>query len=237
MSIPDVMVNEEIMKTKAYQSYLAFYTRATIPDLDKARRRPTGVIIRDTPNVSKMKTPDQSLKLKDSSNKSKAQVKELVLHLRFLMSQRPSPETQVKELVLHQSFLMCQKTKSAIQDVDKDDWGSDKEEIILTSDDERTESEREVAKNDENVHDDADEEMHDAENANKVKDDQVMAKTVKSISEKLEKEKVDEEQTKDIQAGEDQAGALISVTQKEKSEVPLVPVFLYHRIMLHYLMC
>ncbi|GKC89573.1 hypothetical protein Tco_1150222 [Tanacetum coccineum] len=79
MSIYDMMVNQEIKDSKAYQTYLAFSTEVVIPKKarkgtkapatpkkissitvdeviipypEEARRRPTGVVIRDTPNVT-----------------------------------------------------------------------------------------------------------------------------------------------------------------------------------------
>nr|GEZ41973.1 hypothetical protein [Tanacetum cinerariifolium] len=102
MSIPDVMVDEEIKKSKAYQTYLAFPTREVIPkkarkgskapatpkkissitaheditsDPVETRRRPMGVIIIDTPNVLTKKTPNQSLKLKGLRKKNRLSLK------------------------------------------------------------------------------------------------------------------------------------------------------------------
>ncbi|GJT39158.1 hypothetical protein Tco_0939023 [Tanacetum coccineum] len=190
MSIPDVMVNQEIKDSKAYHTYLAFSTGAVIPkkarkgtkenatpkkisyitadediipDLEEARRRSTGVVIRDTPDVPKKNIPDQSLKLKDSSNKPVAQVKELVLHQRFLMC--PKPNMQFKTwmwitgadvslygaLLFNSSwFLVKSRHRYAVSSLmDTAYRGLDEEEIILTRDDERTKSEREVARREE----------------------------------------------------------------------------------------
>ncbi|GJV44402.1 putative ribonuclease H-like domain-containing protein [Tanacetum coccineum] len=217
MSIPDLMVNIDIKNSKAYQSYLSISTRVVIPkkarkgiktpatpkknvtenptsdesnDEEEGRltqRRPTGVIIRDTLNVSMKKTLDLSKKLKGG---------DITLEV---------PDEP--------------KGKFIAQDID---WGSDEEEIILSIDDKRTESETAVAEteksneetsdddemrsdkrlytdeemhDDEDVHDedekyvDADKEMHDVENADKVKDDQAMAETEKGVSKKTEEEK------------------------------------------------
>nr|GEZ13006.1 hypothetical protein [Tanacetum cinerariifolium] len=251
MSITDVMLNEEIMKSKVYQTYLPFSTGVVIPkkarkgskalvtpkktssitteediilDPKEARRRPMGVIMRDTPNVSKKKTQDQSLKLKEVPDEVKG------------------ISTSTKEgACVTLEVPDVSKAKSAVQDIN---WGSDEDEIILSSsDDERTKFEKETTKSDktdeeldddkgmhddeeehiyhemkedEYVHDDAekhddvDEEMHDAENANKVKDDQVMSETEKGVSEKTKEKKVKD----------DQARALAFVTQKKNIKAP-----------------
>nr|GEW97245.1 hypothetical protein [Tanacetum cinerariifolium] len=294
MSITDVMVNEEIMKSKAYQTYLEFSTRVVIPkkarkgskalvtpkkissitaeediipDPKEARRSPMGVIIRDTPNVSKKKTQDQSLKLKGMEMLSDAVLLEVDIRKAskanrhdYISQQQTGGSSEGADItpeVLDEAKGISissnegagvtlevpdvSKTKSVVQDIN---WGSDEDEIILSSSyDERTKSEKEIAKSDktdeesdddkgmhddeeEHVyyetqedkyvhddaekHDDADEEMHDAENTNKVKDDQVMSETKKGVSEKTKKEKVKD----------DQAGAIVFVTQKENNEAP-----------------
>nr|GEX93401.1 hypothetical protein [Tanacetum cinerariifolium] len=251
MSIKDVMLNEEIMKSKAYQTYLPFSTGVVIPkkarkgskalvtpkktssitteediilDPKEAKRRPTGVIMRDTPNVSKKKTQDQSLKLKEFPDEAKG------------------ISTSTKEgACVTLEVPDVSKAKSAVQDIN---WGSDEDEIILSSsDDERTKFENETTKSDktdeeldydkgmhddeeehiydetkedEYVHDDAekhddvDEEMYDVENADKVKDDQVMSETEKGVFEKTKEKKVKD----------DQVRALAFVTQKKNIEAP-----------------
>ncbi|GKF64350.1 hypothetical protein Tco_0187798, partial [Tanacetum coccineum] len=88
---------------------------------------------------------------------------------------------------------------------------------VHTEEDKQTDDE---AHDDVEKLDDVNEEMNNAENADKVKDDQVMVDTKKVIAEKTEEEKVNkeqtgadqakDEQTKDVHAEYDQAGALIS---------------------------
>nr|GEW00923.1 hypothetical protein [Tanacetum cinerariifolium] len=106
------------------------------------------------------------------------------------------------------------KGKYVVHDKTDDDWGSDKEEIILSSDDERTESEREVEESDkandetydedemhtdkekhtdddtaddeEEVH--KDEEMHDADEV-RVDDEEIDEKFTKNTYEDKEKPK------------------------------------------------
>nr|GEX48836.1 Gag-Pol polyprotein [Tanacetum cinerariifolium] len=111
------------------------------------------------------------------------------------------------------------------------DWGSDEEEIIISSDDEETESENEIAENeqtdDEYVHDDvekhddADEEMNNVENVVGFKDDQVMNDAEKTESKKTNKKKFDNDQAGvDHTVKDDQGGSIVHVTQKEKKELP-----------------
>nr|GEU68161.1 hypothetical protein [Tanacetum cinerariifolium] len=91
MSFLDVMINDDIQISKAYQTYLGITIGVIIPkkvrkgmkttitpkkrsyittdediilDPEKSKRRPTGVVIRDTLNISKKKTLDHSKKLK-----------------------------------------------------------------------------------------------------------------------------------------------------------------------------
>ncbi|GJW85799.1 hypothetical protein Tco_0158944 [Tanacetum coccineum] len=101
--------------------------------------------------------------------------------------------------------------------------GADEEEVILSSDDERTESEREVEESDKVDDETADDEeevhevkeMHDANEIhdNNEETDEEIADAEKVDTEKTKEEKVDNEQARaDPTAKDDQAGALISVT-------------------------
>ncbi|GJS75622.1 hypothetical protein Tco_0725503 [Tanacetum coccineum] len=328
MSIPDVMVNNDIKNSKAYQTYLAISTGIVVPN--KARkgmkttaapkkkgsitaddninhdpkevlklgksisrteaeeqeegrrvletheclvtkkstsdvgsdesgdeqegrltgRRPTGVIIRDTPNVSIKKILDQSQKLKGIEMLSDAAQlvvdtqKAIKANILKRKSKGSSEGAGITPKAPDEP-----KGKSVTQD---DDWGSDEEEEIISSDDERTESEKEVSKSekadeetadeeevhsDEEVHteedqltddehydekhDDVDKEMNDAENVDEAKYDQEMVDAEKVDSEKTKAEKVDNEIAGTNQAAKDaQAGALGSVTHNEKRALP-----------------
>nr|GEX80529.1 hypothetical protein [Tanacetum cinerariifolium] len=125
------------------------------------------------------------------------------------------------------------KGKTATHDKTDDDWGSDEEKVILSQDDERTESEKETTKSekadketadeDEDVdkHDDADKEMNNADNADEIKEDQEMADAEKVEFKKTKEEKVNDEQAgADQAAKDDQAGALVFVTHKENTKLP-----------------
>ncbi|GJS99492.1 hypothetical protein Tco_0820662 [Tanacetum coccineum] len=73
---------------------------------------------------------------------------------------------------------------------------------------------------DDEKHDDIDEEMNDVENVDELKDDQVMDDAEKVDFEKREEKTVDIEQVGDDKAEDHQVGALVSMTQNEKAEVP-----------------
>nr|GEW05773.1 hypothetical protein [Tanacetum cinerariifolium] len=62
--------------------------------------------------------------------------------------------------------------------------------------------------------------MNNDENADELKDDQLMDDAEKVDSEKIKEEKVDIEQAGDDKAEDDQVGALVSMIQNEKPEVP-----------------
>ncbi|GJU18183.1 hypothetical protein Tco_1146149 [Tanacetum coccineum] len=348
MSIPDVMVNNDIKNSKAYHTYLAISTSVVvpkkarkgmktnavpkkkgsitaddniIPDPEEAfklgksisiteaeereearrvhetherlvtekptsdegsdesddeqegrltRRRPSGVVIRDTPKVSMKKTSDQSQKLKGIEMLSDVAQLAVDTHKAIKASRRAyriqqqtrgssegagitpkvPDEPKGKSKGSSEGAGITPKVpdepkgKSVAQD---DDWGSDEEEHKISSDDERTESEKEAAKSekadeeevhsDEEVHteedqqtddehydekhNDVDKEMNDAENVDEAKYDQEMVDAKKVDSEKTKAEKVDNEIAGTNQAAKDaQAGALGSVTQNEKRALP-----------------
>ncbi|GJZ07517.1 hypothetical protein Tco_0541310 [Tanacetum coccineum] len=142
MSIPDVMVNQEIKDSKAYQTYLAFSIGAVISK--KARK---GTKANATPKKISSITADEDI-------------------IPDLEEARRRP-TGVVTLPMHR-YAVSSLMDTAYR-------GLDEEEIILTSDDERTKSKREVAgseefdeekANEEYVHIDDehyDDEMHEDE--------------------------------------------------------------------------
>ncbi|GJX27071.1 hypothetical protein Tco_0233367 [Tanacetum coccineum] len=153
------------------------------------RRRSSGVVIRYTPKVSLDETLDQSQKLKGSSEGAGITL-------------------EVPDEL---------KGSSAAQ-ADEDDWGSKGEIKTLSSDDERTKSEREVAEsdkadeetdNDEETHNDEelheDEEVHDDDE--KHDDDEV-----------VDEEKANEEMPDSEKADEEMADA-----EKDNKEKPKLP--------------
>ncbi|GJT29146.1 hypothetical protein Tco_0909421 [Tanacetum coccineum] len=107
-----------------------------------------------------------------------------------------------------------------VQDMNDEDWGLD-DDIVLSSDDERIESEKETADSDVNV------EMKDVEIAAESKVDEEMDDAAQANAEKIDKKKGDTEQAvndqvvKDAQVkDDDQATTIVLVTQKEKPDVP-----------------
>nr|GEX25204.1 hypothetical protein [Tanacetum cinerariifolium] len=214
----DVMVNNDIKNSKAYQTHLSISTGVVIPKKtskgiktpatpkknvtekptsDKSndeeegsltRRRPAGVIIKDTPKVSTKKTLDQSKSLKTLTSDQR---------LKKILS-TGDERTESESVVA--------KTKKPNEETSDDD------EMHL---DKRVYTDEEIH-DDEDVHDedekhvDADKEMHDAKNIDNVKDDQEVVETEKGVSKNTEEKK----------GKDDQAGSLAFVTQKVKSKVP-----------------
>ncbi|GKB96820.1 retrovirus-related pol polyprotein from transposon TNT 1-94 [Tanacetum coccineum] len=275
MSILDVMMNDDIKNSEAYQTYLALSTGTEVPK--KGRGKGKGLIGKKatvTPSKKGSITaedniildPDVALKLGESISLTKAEEQEEQrrvheTHERIVTEKSTSNEEANEADDEEKSTGSSEgagitpevpdepKGSSAAQ-ADEDDWGSEGEIETLSSDDERTESKREVAEsdkaneetdndeeihNDEEVHEDeevhdddekhdndevADEEKADEEMPDSEKADEEMADAEKDDAEKIEEEKVDDEQARADQAGVDQARALISVTQKEKPKLP-----------------
>ncbi|GJX91614.1 hypothetical protein Tco_0344940 [Tanacetum coccineum] len=202
MTIPDVMVNDDIKKSKANQTYLAIASSIVV--LKKAR---TGM--KATANPTK-------------KGSITAEEKYFSLDLDDVFKVPGEP-----------------KGNSAAQAND-DDWRSEDEVKIFTSDDERTESlddktvsekaDDEEMKDDKEMHDEEDEhdddgkvhsdEVHDEE---KHDDDDEIADKEETDDERTESNEdgmAKNDQAKDAQAEDDQTGTLISMTHKKKPEFP-----------------
>ncbi|GJS46111.1 hypothetical protein Tco_0596232 [Tanacetum coccineum] len=280
MSIPNVMVNNDIKNSKSYQTYLAISTGVLI--LKKARK---GIKMPATPKKKALITaeenilsdPDESTELAVSMSKTEAEIEdqERRLHETYasIVIGRSKPQELTKRRLnkgtrkIREDYILQQipkgssegsGTKPAVPDEPKSKSKGSSEGAGITSEvpDEpqgKTESETEVAKtkkseketsdedeehsdeelgtkdevhddeyvhDDDEKHDDADEEMNDDENTDEVKDDQGMDNAEKVDSKKTKEKKGDIEQPGDDKAEDDQVGALIYMTQKEKSEVP-----------------
>ncbi|GKD96342.1 hypothetical protein Tco_1380239 [Tanacetum coccineum] len=207
LTIPNTMLTDEIKQSEHYQTFLSLSTglispkksrgkgskgkNSTITPKKKGSITADDNIIPELDVTLRLGSLSAELKLKllkkqeeitrsDSeakSHKLEAQVKELVLHLRFLMSQQAYSQPQVKELVLYQS-----DEEEKIHDDDDDDMSIDIDE---TDDDERTESD-----NEEYVADDADKEMNDGENAKTGKDDEEMTDAKMQMLKRQKKRRV-----------------------------------------------
>nr|GEX96541.1 hypothetical protein [Tanacetum cinerariifolium] len=154
MSIPYVMVNDDIKKSKAYQTYLAISTSIVFP---KKARKGMKIIATPKKNVTKKTTSDESnVEQKGSEG---AGITPEVIDEPNCKSKGSSIGAGITPKVPDDP-----KGKSIAQD---DDWGSDEEEEIISIDDEETELDKDVAKsekadeeteNEEEVH--SDEEVH-----------------------------------------------------------------------------
>ncbi|GJZ52693.1 hypothetical protein Tco_0607578 [Tanacetum coccineum] len=247
MSILDVMVNGDIKNLKAYQTYLAIPTRFVI--LKKVRKgiktpatpKKKGSIIADENILS---DPDEATELavtmrvdkqadeRQKKRKMKGIVTDAIAEelLNLKKGTRKSREDYILQQIPKGSS-EGSSTKPSVPDKPKSKSkgsSSDEEEIILSTDDERTESETEVVereKSDEETFDEdkehsdeelcADDEAHDEEYVHD--DDEKHDDADKEMN---DAENADEQAGTDQTAKDDQPGAQISKTRKEKHEVP-----------------
>ncbi|GKB94547.1 hypothetical protein Tco_0980684 [Tanacetum coccineum] len=184
MSIPDVMVNDDIKNSKAYKTYLAISTGIMVPK--KARK---GMKTTDAPKKKGSITAvdniipnlEEALKLGKSINRTKVEEQEEARRVHEtherLVTEKPTSDQSSDESDDEQEEVPNEpkgKSTGSNEGVgitpevpDKpngkfvaqdDDWGYDEEKVILFSDDERTESEKEMAESEK-----ADEESVDEE--------------------------------------------------------------------------
>nr|GEW71544.1 hypothetical protein [Tanacetum cinerariifolium] len=216
----------------AYLTYLALSIGTEVPK--KGRRKGKGL-------MGKKATITPSKKGSITAHDNLILDTDVALKLGESISRNKAKE-QEKARRVYESYEL---TERATSDEVSNEEGSEGDAEIISNVDERTDADKEVAKSDkvdegnnddqeiyddEKVHDDgekhdddevADEEMADEETMDSEKANEEMADTEKDDAEKIEEEKVDDEQARDDQtAKDDQAGALISVTQKEKHELP-----------------
>nr|GEV73043.1 hypothetical protein [Tanacetum cinerariifolium] len=109
----------------------------------RTRRRPTGVVIRDTLNVSTKKTLDESQKLKGMEMLSNAAYEGAGITPEVLDKPKVKSKGSSKGVGITPKVPDKPKGKYVAQD---DDWGFDEKEVIFSSDEERTESEKETTK-------------------------------------------------------------------------------------------
>nr|GEW84010.1 hypothetical protein [Tanacetum cinerariifolium] len=108
--------------------------------MDTRWRRQTGVVICDTPTVIKKKTPKRSLKLKGMETLSDVAMLEVDIRKTMKASVR---------VYIAPDVLDVYKAASMIQYL-HEVWGSLEDDVILISEDERTESEKETTKSGKN---------------------------------------------------------------------------------------
>ncbi|GKF06648.1 hypothetical protein Tco_0037316, partial [Tanacetum coccineum] len=172
------------------------------PARRSTRRRPSDIAFRDTLSVSKKKSPDQSQKLKGVSHKLEDQVKELVFHQWFSMSQQSSSQPQVKELGSEEESEYSKEETvdeeiewlTTYEEEEKKDDDEDDRSIDIEKTDDDKETYDEFVHGNEYVHDDVDEEMKDAEVTKTGKDGEEITDVEKTDAEKTEATKGDLEQ-------------------------------------------
>ncbi|GJV40772.1 hypothetical protein Tco_1419212 [Tanacetum coccineum] len=279
--IPDVMVNDAINNSTAYQTYRAFITGAAIPkkakkgtkeanvpkmkdsftaddniitndpevalelgksisksdadEQEEARRVQThehlvtGVIIRDTPYISKKQNPELSMKLKgieflsdatqlvtDTQKAVKASIREsrkqfqpgdssegasIILEVPDETKDKSTDSSEGAGTSPEVDWLSINEDEA--MDDDDEDVADDKSIDILEIDDERTESDND-----------------DVEMANATKTNADKAEEEKNVK-KAEEEKKEEELKGDDQAKNEQAVGPVLVTHKDKPDLLL----------------
>ncbi|GJS01881.1 hypothetical protein Tco_0318389 [Tanacetum coccineum] len=231
MTIPDVMMNDDIKKSKAYPTYLAISTAIVVPKKVrkgmKATTTPTkkGSI---TTEENILFDPDEALQLGESMSLTEAKIAEEERRIPKGSSEGFGTKLEVSDETKGKSKGSSEgagitpevpdepKGKSVAQD---DDWGSDEEEVILSSDDERTESQKEAAKsetiNEEEVHTEEEEQTDDEHYDEEVNDDEYVHDDVEKHDD-ADEEMNDAENADEIK--DDQEMANVEKVNSEKTE-------------------
>ncbi|GJV01023.1 hypothetical protein Tco_1330293 [Tanacetum coccineum] len=231
MTIPDVMMNDDIKKSKAYPTYLAISTGIVVPKKVrkgmKATTTPTkkGSI---TTEENILFDPDEALQLGESMSLTEAKIVEEERRIPKGSSEGFGTKLEVSDETKGKSKGSSEgagitpevpdepKGKSVAQD---DDWGSDEEEVILSSDDERTESQKEAAKsetiNEEEVHTEEEEQTDDEHYDEEVNDDEYVHDDVEKHDD-ADEEMNDAENADEIK--DDQEMANVEKVNSEKTE-------------------
>ncbi|GKF26111.1 hypothetical protein Tco_0082005, partial [Tanacetum coccineum] len=105
--------HERLVTEKPASEEVSDESDGELANMPTGSRRPSGVVFRDISRVSKKKSPDHSQKLKGiqmliAKEQLAADTMQAIKASRKVSRSQPHPETQVKELVLHQSFMMSQ---------------------------------------------------------------------------------------------------------------------------------
>nr|GEV00540.1 retrovirus-related Pol polyprotein from transposon TNT 1-94 [Tanacetum cinerariifolium] len=177
MSIPDVMVNNDIKNSKAYQTYLAISTGIVIPK--KARK---GIKTPATPKKNVTENPRNAAQLAADTQKAiKASKKTVRLQQETKGSSEGAGVTPVvsdEEKIILSTGNEITESKTKVSKSEKvDEESANKEEVHsdeeLHANDEAYDGEY-VHDDDHEKHDDADKELNDVEKADIAKDDQEM---------------------------------------------------------------
>ncbi|GJT57176.1 hypothetical protein Tco_0992230 [Tanacetum coccineum] len=220
--MPDILVTDDIQNSEAYKTFISLSTGSIPPKKGRGkgaydeesyeqeerliRRKPRGVVIQDTPRVSKKKSIDQSQKLKGIellSDATRAGITPKV-------PDKPTRKSTVSNEGAGTSPKVLDETKDKNEKAKDILWVSTDEDESDDDDDEDNES--------------IDIEKTDDEKTDTDVEDQVMGVAKINVAKKAEKEKADEEikgdgQAADAQPKDDQVKNLDFVTHKDKSEL------------------
>ncbi|GJR75153.1 hypothetical protein Tco_0087518 [Tanacetum coccineum] len=198
MSILDVMINDDIKKSKAYQKYLSISSGIITSKKTRKRMKATATPTKKgsiTTEENIIFDPNEALQLGESMSLTEAEI-------------------AIEEQRLHETHASLVIGREQASEVDNE-AGSDEDEVIISSDDERTESEREEAvsekANDKGMKDD--DEMHDKEDECD-DDDEVHSSEVHDEENHDDDKIADKEETNDERTEYDVNDQEIAVAEK-----------------------
>ncbi|GJR03088.1 hypothetical protein Tco_0526072 [Tanacetum coccineum] len=243
MSILDVMMIDDVKNSDAYQTYLASSTGTELPrKKGRKGKKATATLSKKgsiTAEYNILPDLDKALQLGESMSRTETEEQRLhETHTSIIIGRELTRKADIgavehqkkknmkeiaSEPTVAQELLNLKKGTrakvpnelkgSSATQANEDDWGSKGEIETLSSDDERTESDKEKAKSEIADEEVADEETSDKEIVYDEKDtkeitytdkvDEEMADAEKIDAEQTEEEKVNEEETRNDQAGKD----------------------------------
>ncbi|GJV49132.1 hypothetical protein Tco_1439344 [Tanacetum coccineum] len=211
MSIPDVMMNDDIKNSKAYLTYLALSTSTDVPKKARKGKKATATLTKNgsiTAEDNILKYPYEALKLGVFMSRTKVEIAEKEQRLHETHASIVIGMEHVldldKEAIEHQKKRKM-KGVATVPDAAQEPLNLKKgTQASREADDERTKSDKEKAKSkkadDEEKHNDddiVDEEETDDERTESEKDDQEIADAEKIDTDQTVDDKVDEEQSRD----------------------------------------
>ncbi|GKB20064.1 hypothetical protein Tco_0853987 [Tanacetum coccineum] len=211
MSILDVMMIDDVKNSDAYQTYLASSTGTELPrKKGRKGKKATATLSKKgsiTAEYNILPDLDEALQLELTR---KADIGAVEHQKKKNMKEIASEPTVAQELLNLKKGTRAKvpnelKGSSATQ-ANEDDWGSKGEIETLSSDDERTESDKEKAKSEIADEEVADEETSDKEIVYDEKDTKEITYTDKADEEMADAEKIDAEQTEEEKVNEKETG-------------------------------
>ncbi|GKC81716.1 hypothetical protein Tco_1137433 [Tanacetum coccineum] len=241
MSIPDVMINKEIENSKAYQTYLAFLigtiipyksrkgTKAAISPKKKGSFSIDDNIILDPEVALKLGKSIKKPTSVEESDESDSEPANRSTRKRR-QADKLTQEKQLKPAYMstNPSFRLMAQVKELdtydVKDIDEEDYGSKEDDVILTSDEERTESNKETTESGKTNEDSDDEEEHNDDETQEeehVHDDEYVpddSKKHEDADEEMKEAKIAKE-GKTNEVMDDVAQANVKKTNEEKVEI------------------